>query len=495
MSCNDLKPLFIGAGVVGATAYLATRSQPRSIQVPFTIFFGMVGVLAGNYIRSFSQTPSTSVPNPPPANLESQTTTLPWNVSVEPKSELKDPYLSSLTQDELQAVRAFNDQQLLGQCLDCVKNNTEENQGSGWKGLITMYQQKKDVHTMLIRLYNDQKINIQELATAFIFLSPAASGQVFTIAPFSSIATIQDVQSRFLHVENIPQHLLFVVTTAIRQFPEEYRETLRNRLFVGFIKQHRGLLEGGPLLTGVSAALMERDSLLNGGTIIWKSGLSRRCDMYENMLNLKNDFALFTPQQSLKYTIHGLPCVGFFSVAHDAYHAWARGRATWEWQDLILLGQAVEELIEQSNFYKSSQQYEIQVINGENHLLFNENASQLSNSDRARYIAFFLLSEASGRILDGEIVSNPGIRKATQLALKPVNKFALFIIGVNEAIQRVQVNTVTHQAIVKAMTEILNPLEMEVQLSKPELIASVNLGLGNVISDGTLINIQPKSCA
>jgi hypothetical protein len=107
-----------------------------------------------------------------------------------------------------------------------------------WTQFIGAYQLDKTlpIHNILLAAFCQERISIDDLATAFIFLAPAGDGRYFSIESFevasSQAANWPDIKERWpkKSIELIPPHLRFFIVVYAYEMGETER-ALANAFF------------------------------------------------------------------------------------------------------------------------------------------------------------------------------------------------------------------------------------------------------------------------
>ncbi len=196
--------------------------------------------------------------------------------------------------------------------------------GGDWNGLISLYKmnrvEKCLVHDLLKSLYLQDIITMDELATAYFFLSPAIVDEQYEIIPFEHIENA--AFKKLFDVAGLPSNLM----CALQMNFEDMSRALKE-LFEGGKREKEqpiGIHLGDQTLTLVSAGLWKKQCTLGSQSPHYTLGLATsRKEMFQRMKQGKSDVALFDPDQ-IDTPIHGFVASSVLPYFHDSYHAYRR---------------------------------------------------------------------------------------------------------------------------------------------------------------------------
>ncbi len=296
--------------------------------------------------------------------------------------------LFAYTPEKLQEAVQCQNHTLISQVVDHIKNGN-------WSGLIEVYKLNRSplllMHNVLKAAFYFDKITIDELATAYFFLSPAIVNQSYEVVPFDQIAD-QAFKERF-DLTSVPNNLKFCLRMAISEMNPK-----QQFLVQGLFDKDRGNLCAGACFDGrnvalASAALWRSDRLAKDHPPHFVLGLTpKRADMYQHMLDHKgSDIALIDPDQ-IDAILHGVKAEGLIPYIHDGFHTFKRAEGkTLHWTELLQLALRLEEFLDTLPAFSPG------FVDYSN--AYPRLSVQATVNDQAR----FVLDTASALIADGEV--------------------------------------------------------------------------------------------
>lgn len=286
--------------------------------------------------------------------------------------------------------------------------------GGHWNELIKQYtlnHNKIKFHQTLKLAYVQKKINLDELATAYIFLAPAVHNEPYEVMSFEKAKEeFGDNYYSFFPgrwtervLESIPEsQRYFIVVNGRYRNSDEFTP-------YGLFNEDRSARCAGGIATSKSlpirdnrfgecvkmgfssACLLQADVLAEGHLPLWMIGLTEtRKNMFEHILQGLSDFALIDENDVF---FHGGIAYGITPYLHDGFHTANRVRTK-----LTTDSKLVDACIKLQEMLDELPPYTLGLINKNTiYLSFHKNVQRTQN-DYLRFILDYALT----LVADGE---------------------------------------------------------------------------------------------